>query len=245
MSLWPALNFGIAAIAVTTVNSMGTCADAPPTSALSPMSESAAKEPQTSRVHVASFGVGEITPDDNTPLDVLHVRTIIDNVTDGQSWEMVVSTAHVEISNGAPIFAVVANSDSATLPVIIVERGHRKIVDLYFPVPAEVYDPAELGAFDFSWTPSTPTGRATNVRLLRSTAAQQFEETESRVAGWGHYWWSNPAYPWSTLSQQPRDLVATPPQHIVITSAPSWDLDDYGVATHGQWDPQIHECEEW
>jgi hypothetical protein len=167
-------------------------------------------------VELASFGTVDLAADGVTTIRAMHVRMIVSNMADDLAWTL--DTSQVALDSGAaPIAATVVNSDVETLPIAIVGRGERAVVDLYFALPADcASDPR---AFDVTWTLRT-TASATSQRTRFSV-----DEMPSRragialAAGWGRRWWFDRSYAWPSFWRRSGILSPRPPEHIAVARA--------------------------
>ena len=148
-------------------------------------------------VEVASAGITEMRPQDREPVRALHVRMFVDNDDDPGTWTIDTRQQFVDmtgVGESAPMFA---RADRQTLPAVTVARRERRTLDLYFPLPANVHEPADLPAFDFLWQVNTPerpiTGRT---HVERRELVEPVTYTDVWMPGWGPYWWwYDPMYP--------------------------------------------------
>ena len=109
-------------------------------------------------VRVSSFGLGVVqapagctTTSQANAVPTLHLRLSVRNGTDEQPWTL--DTRDILLSTGGeslhPLFV---NADAGALPLVAVQRGERRTVDVYFPVPAT------RDRFEVAWRVTTGTG---------------------------------------------------------------------------------------
>lgn len=133
------------------------------------------------RADVGTFGLVELTADDQPPMTTLHVRFTLSN-TDVAPETFDASTATVEL--GAwHAHPTCANADVRTLPYVVIDGGDHAVIDLYFALPAR---PPDLSHVAVLWGIGPHTERAPLV-------VDWLEPSSSRQhAGWGREWWCDP-----------------------------------------------------
>jgi len=125
----------------------------------------------------------------------LHVRMAVDNEGDDTPWTVDIREQLVEIpgvGRSAPQFA---NAGVQTLPSVTVPRRERRVLDLYYPLPAGVHDADDLSAFDFLWKVATPTGDETGRTHINRIEGEERAYANVYVTTWSPYWWYDPIYP--------------------------------------------------
>jgi hypothetical protein len=174
------------------------------------------RELPAGQVDVASFGLVELTPDETPAMPTLHVRLVIANQSDRQPWAFDARTAVLELGDWRER-ATFANSDRATLPVVILDRGDTALVDLYFALPAH----GDLDHFAVAWQLSTGQGlRAERTRFFAEVAPHVPAAVTHRT-GWGSHWWFDPAHEWASFYHQDGVITPRPPEHVLVTGPPS------------------------
>jgi hypothetical protein len=174
------------------------------------------RELPAGQVDVASFGLVELTPDDTPAMSTLHVRLVIANEWDRVPWAFDARTATLDLGTWHER-ATFANSDRATLPIVILDRGETALVDLYFALPAT---PMDLTQFGVSWQLATGQG----MRIERTpfavddTRGSRGEVTHR--AGWGRQWWFDPAHEWAAFYRQDGVITPRPPSRVLVTLPP-------------------------
>ncbi len=168
------------------------------------------------RAEITSFGLVELTPNDEPAMTTMHLRLALANTSGDQPWSF--DATRVMFDLGAlherPTFA---NSDGATLPIVILDRGESSVVDLYFALPAR---PMDLSHFGVSWIVSAgDTTRVERTRFAADELAPSFVTINHRV-GWGHHWWFDPAHEWSRFYDRDGIIVPRPPTRVLVTRPP-------------------------
>ncbi|HEU4733397.1 MAG TPA: hypothetical protein VFT22_36140 [Kofleriaceae bacterium] len=169
-------------------------------------------------VELSSDGIAELSPREMPAMTALHVRMVITNAAAPVPWSIDVTTIRLELG-GRSEATTFANSDLATLPIAIVDRGERVVLDLYFAVPAG-FDEHGVPAFAIRWQLKTPDGaRTLTTRLADDPAAPPIDLL---LAGWGGHWWYDATYPWPLFDHRDGRIVARAPRAIEITQTPRW-----------------------
>jgi hypothetical protein len=164
-------------------------------------------------IEVTSYGTTELKQAaDRIP--VLHVRAIVTNDGDDTAWTFDTRRQAVDIPGEGRSAPIYANADVQTLPTLAIGRGERRVVDLYFPLPATMQDDAHLPRFELLWEVTTPertiASRTSFERVERDDSTQVaygYDVSWPLWVGYGPYWWYDPFY---------RPLVFTHPRAIVI-----------------------------
>lgn len=175
------------------------------------------RELPAGQVDVASFGLVELTPDDTPAMPALHVRLVIANHSDRAPWAFDARTTQLELGDVRER-ATFANSDRATLPVVILDRGETVLVDLYFALPAHCGD---LASFAVAWQLSTGQGMRTVRTHFDADHTPSATAAITHHAGWGPRWWFDPAHEWSSFYRQDGVITPRPPSHVLVTRPPA------------------------
>jgi len=179
---------------------------------------------QGGTLEVASFGFIELTPADMAPITTLHVRIAVANATSDRPWNVDLAGATIRTGAGEAR-TLLANSDLATLPIALVERGGPRTFDLYFAVPPGVRDEEDLAELDFRVQIAAP-DRA--IPLLAHFARRDPADVAGarkeavRVAGWGSRWWADPTYAWPAFHRRSGVMTPKPPAQAVVNRLPRW-----------------------
>lgn len=172
------------------------------------------RELPAGQVDVASFGLVQLTPEDTPAMPTLHVRLVIANQSDRAPWAFDATTTLLDLGDLRER-ATFANSDRATLPVVILDRGETALVDLYFALPTERRD---IGDFAVSWQLSTGQGvRTERTQFLVEKPVPAGGPVTHRT-GWGTRWWFDPAYEWSSFYRQDGIITPRPPTRVLVTA---------------------------
>lgn len=171
-------------------------------------------------VELASFGIAELTPREATTMRTLHVRMAVTNKGAPAPWSIDVATARLEI-NGKSERPLFVNSDIATLPIAIIDRGERCVLDFYFEAPPDIASEPDLAAFGFQWQINTP-GRmlASRTRFARQEPGLQPSTDILLPAGWGGQWWYDPMHSWPLYRHHDGPITHRPPDSVAITRVP-------------------------
>lgn len=178
----------------------------------------------TGTLEVASFGLVELTPADMAPITALHVRIVAANTTSNRPWNVDLAGATVRAGD-SEARTLLANSDLATLPIVLVDRGEPRTIDLYFAAPPGVREEEDLGEWDFRISIAAP-GKAvpaqTHFTRREPTEVAGPRKELVRVAGWGGQWWADPNYSWPTFHRRPGVLTPKPPAQAAVSRLPRW-----------------------
>ncbi len=186
--------------------------------------------PAAGRLEIASFGLVELTPADLSPMLTLHVRIAATNDGSDRPWRIDLPAATLRAGGAAGAAGIesrtlLANSDLATLPVALVERGRPRTFDLYFAAPAGVREEDELAELDFRVPIVTP-ARTLHAQVHFARREQLdlpgLRGEAARAAGWGSHWWADPAYAWPAFHRRPGIATPKPPAHAAVTRPPRW-----------------------
>jgi len=175
------------------------------------------RELPAGQVDVASFGLVELTPDDTPAMPALHVRLVIANHSDRTPWAFDARTTLLEVG-ALRERATFANSDRATLPVVILDRGDTSLVDLYFALPAHCSD---VASFAVAWQLSTGDGMRTERTQFVVDRTPTATADITHHTGWGPRWWFDPAHEWSRFYREDGVITPRPPAHVLVTRPPA------------------------
>jgi hypothetical protein len=179
--------------------------------------------PPAGTLEVASFGLIELTPADAGPMATLHVRVVATSSSE-RPWRIDLPAATLR-AGGAEARTLLANSDLATLPVAVIERGQPRTFDLYFALPPGVRDDEELAELDLR-VPIVTQARTLHPQVHFARREQLdlpgLRAEAVRAAGWGSHWWADPTYAWPTYHHRSGILTPRPPAHAVVSRPPRW-----------------------
>ncbi len=178
----------------------------PPAGIEEPMANRIAAEyaipPEAPRgeLQVASYGIvhvaSQAAPDKY--LHALHLRVILRNDGD-QTWTLDTREQRVELDGrgqSAPAFA--SANPGAPPPLVTIPPSARRVVDLFFPLPADLQEASELPAFDAIWrvdVGAQPVIERTPFERLQSEPADYEAYDYGDEYYWGGPYWYNPVYP--------------------------------------------------
>jgi hypothetical protein len=173
------------------------------------------------KAELTSFGITEIKPDGSGPIAALHVRLAISNDGDATPWTLATSDQLVEIAGEGRSRPIYVNTDVQTLPTVTIAPRERRVLDLYYPLPANIHDDDHLPQFDFLWQVTTPARPfASRTHFQRMEQELPVGPTEVVLwSGWGPYWWYDPFYP-EVMFLHHRPLFAHRSPHVIVTHAP-------------------------
>jgi hypothetical protein len=144
-------------------------------------------------VRVASFGVSKVTPVGTTGPQsrVLHARLVVANNSD-RPWSLDVTQQVAEVHGGpGPVHPAFARSDAGSLPIVRIDPGGKRTIDLFFPLPLGAERASKVPEFDVVWRLDT----APQVVLQRTPFERLAVEPLWAGPGWGWYWGPGP-YGW-------------------------------------------------
>lgn len=178
----------------------------------------------TGTLAVASFGLVEVTPADMASIPTLHVRIVATNNVSERPWNVDLAGATIRAGD-REARTLLANSDLPTLPIVLVDRGETRTIDLYFAPPPGVREEEDLGEWDFRISIAAP-GKAaaaqTHFTRREPVEVAGPRKEVARVAGWGSQWWANPGYPWPTFHRSPGVITPRPPAQAAVSRLPRW-----------------------
>lgn len=104
-------------------------------------------ERPTGNIQIASFGLTRLGA--GTRLDAMHVRLVVENLTDSMPWTIDTREQLIDIAGAGTSRPILVNTDQQALPVVSVVPGARRLLDLYFPLPTT--GASEPPRFDLVW----------------------------------------------------------------------------------------------
>lgn len=192
---------------------------------------------------LVSFGVAELEPEGGTAITVLHLRAVVANTTDARPWVVDASKARLDVA-GAVVVPAFVNADVPTLPVAILAPGERRVIDLYFPLPADLTARGEPASFALSWPVNTPARAVRSAWFEHAAAIGPSHGDLALSPGWGAAWWFDPKYAWSTYARRPGPAMPRPPSYVVMSRSPRWEAPSPDDASVDQ-PPRETECDVW
>ncbi len=175
-------------------------------------------------VELASFGIAELTPFGGTALRTLHVRMAATNIDDPAPWSIDSSLVRLDI-DGRSVRPLFVNSDVATLPIAVIDRGEHRVLDFYFWMPNAAATETDPSTFRFVWHVKTR-GRKleSSTQFARQQADASPPDDIVLFAGWGAHWWSDPTYPWSSYHHRDGRITPRQPVDVEVTRPPALHL---------------------
>ncbi|MCE9576122.1 MAG: hypothetical protein K8W52_23430 [Deltaproteobacteria bacterium] len=172
-------------------------------------------------VAVTSFGITELTPDTAGPVTALHVRLAIANDGDTAPWTAITSDQLIEIAGEGRSRPILVNTDATALPDVTIAPRERRVLDLYYPLPADLRDEDALAGFDVLWQVTTPARPvAGRVHFARVTVEEPAHGDVVLWTGWGPTWWYEPAYPGLVFHHHHPIVIRHPRPHVIVTHPP-------------------------
>ncbi len=155
-------------------------------------------------VKIASYGITDVHPKDNgnVALGAVHLHAEVSNSSD-RVWTFDTREQMLVLANhgaGAPAFAS-ADRTGDQPPLVAIQPGHRRSVDLFYILPRDLQDSDEVPTFSCAWKVNTG-----DAILADSTSFQRVEiDPDAYPAGyvatadtayWDEPYWINPYYPY-------------------------------------------------
>ena len=205
-------------------------------------------ERPTGDVRVGSFGLTSVQPQAGGPTTtVAHVRLIIANNADDMPWTIDTRDAVMSVAGEGTSRPAFVNSDAGAPPLIQIERGGRRTIDLYYPLPPGRAVEEALPAFDVTWSIRTPSGDvAQRTPFERSSVGEDDLSTGYYAYPYGYagyglgyslgfasYWWYDAHYPWYGFQHHPAFVVGHgplpyAPLHVLRPHGPNYYDGHYG-----------------
>lgn len=162
-------------------------------------------------VAVNTYGVTQLSDKkESTPeIRALHARVILHNTEqekDG-AWKFNVSNQTVELpGEGSSRVAYANTADSeGDLPLIKVEPGEERKIDLYFPLPQGYQSAEQIPSFTLHWIVETEAKTVSDItrfdreqiqpEIITLYPNEPYPFDDDRGLGWGDQWWYEPTYP--------------------------------------------------
>jgi hypothetical protein len=174
-------------------------------------------------VEAVSFGVISLDAGGRDVL-ALHARLVIENDDDIAAWQLDTRDQLLEIPGEGRSRAAFVNTDVSTLPILRIERRDRRVVDLYYPLPAGIDSNDDLGRFAVLWTVRTPDRDVGGRVMFDRVDADDYVDDETHVvlvSGWGPYWWYEPSYSRVVFVHPRRVIIREPAPRIIIRAHPT------------------------
>lgn len=172
-------------------------------------------------VEIASFGVSDVGPPDATSR-ALHVRMIVENNDAPTTWTVDTREQIAVIAGDGESRPAFANGDGNDLPVVTVGPGAKRVLDLFYPLPAGMQSARRIPEFDVKWKVNTDAGvvaERTSFARLRVDPEYAYYEP---APAWTVNWWYDPYYPTVTFVHPPVLVVRPPAPRVWIVGRPRW-----------------------
>jgi hypothetical protein len=152
-------------------------------------------------VRIASYGLTDVTPPNapNEILRALHLRVVLaDNGP--TAWTFDTREQRVELDGGGAIAPAFASANAGPPPpVVTVDRNGKRVVDLFFLLPANFQHADAIPEFDALWRVSTGAGSvAERTPFERLAVEPDYGAYDAWDYGGDYYWggpyWMNPDF---------------------------------------------------
>ncbi|MDR3608135.1 MAG: hypothetical protein P4M08_12235 [Oligoflexia bacterium] len=155
----------------------------------------------TGTVKVMSMGIVDIKPkQDGKKTPALHLRMSIANQSVNQKWTLDVQEQSVSFPNQGQVWPQFANSDSTSIPILDINPGELRTLDLYFSLPETEKNEAGLAEFNFHWKLQSGDRTITETTPFDRVPVPEYAATDypyywpyepyPYALGWGPVWWS-------------------------------------------------------
>jgi hypothetical protein len=154
-------------------------------------------------IYVTSFGFTQMDVAEGRSAQMMHARLVAVNAG-GVPWTIDGRAQQLALTTGqAPLGPAYINTDTTAGagPIYVVPPAQRRVLDLYYAVPAPLDQPQVLGGFALDWRVDVA-GRPITGR----TPFQRFEGVPADYGpypdyvfvglGWGPGWWYGPYFPY-------------------------------------------------
>ncbi len=159
------------------------------------------------RLRIKSHGVVEIRPkEEQAGVRTLHLRMELEN-SGTEPWVLNSREQILELPEHGESRPAYLNTDAElrVLPMIVVNPGIRRTVDLFYPLPAGIDQASEIPGFAFNWRMQVPeqvVKSVVNFDRVGITAESESIDLGRQSAGrlpyeFGEWpsWWYDPLYP--------------------------------------------------
>lgn len=152
-------------------------------------------------VRIASRGVRRISTSTGAQVDALLVRLTVTNDSDVRPWSVDTRQQLMQLPTGMRAQPLLVRSDGATGPVLDVGCRDRRIVDLYYVMPAAGL--ASLPVFDLLWQIHTGDRLVSRRTELTRVRVEPYLDTDIAAADVGVEWGYYPDRPVVVLRDSP------------------------------------------
>ena len=137
-------------------------------------------------VRVAAFGLVDMAPQGRSDQHIssLRVRLTLDNRSSG-AWTLDTRQQKIDLPGyGTSVAAFAAADPGSSPPSIVVQPGAHRVIDLFFPVPAQLQSGGNMPQkFDVLWRVQTPAGAIDQRTAIdEGLARQQQAEPQAQAA---------------------------------------------------------------
>jgi hypothetical protein len=162
-------------------------------------------------VRVASFGTTKVHLPEGPEIPVLQVRLVVAN-NGNVPWTLDTREQYGAIPGEGTSRAVFVGADRDGAPIITIQPGGQRTVDLYFPLPEGMSGAGHIPHFDVIWRVD-----AGGVAVAERTPFERFELVQpgpspyynAYAAGYGPYFWYDPLWPSYTFA---HPVIIYPPR---------------------------------
>ncbi len=173
-------------------------------------------------VRIASFGISKISPQDKPEVTerAIHLRMIVAN-NSARPWSVDTRQVRVAIPGAGkiPPAYVTTREGQGGLPSVIVGAGGQRVIDLFYPLPANMQSARRIPEFDVVWRVQTETQV-----VAERTPFDRLRAEPTYAAGYGPEFgfdWGMPGPwydPWYSGYPMGPDFFGGP----VVVGPPSW-----------------------
>ncbi len=167
---------------------------------------------------VATFGIAEVQVGEQA-LKMLHVREVVSNDDDIAPWTLDTRQQLVEVPGHGKSVPTYVNTDVAGAPLVAIQPGTKRTIDLYYALPPGVQKADKLPEFDVLahvQTPLRPVAQRTPFErfAIEPEAYDAYYGGAFAVGvGWGPMWWYDPLYPSVAF---PGAVYVAPPSGVYV-----------------------------
>jgi hypothetical protein len=136
-------------------------------------------------LRIASFGISRVSRAQGGPMHAMHVRMVVSNNT-GQPWTIDTREQLADVRGLGTVKLAFARSEGQDLPIVTVNAGQKRTIDLFFPLPPQMEKASQIPEFDILWRV-----HADNGRLVAQRTPFERLRIEPAYAGVG---WGYPYY---------------------------------------------------
>ena len=142
-------------------------------------------------VELTSFGPVDLSPQNGGagPLEALHLRMTVRNDS-YRPWTVDTREQRVDLEGYGTSVPAFATTDSGNAPGVMVAPGATRVVDLFFPLPADLQNPETLPMFDVDWTLHTERGVLAEQAPFGQIAIANEDYAPGYYVGGPAYWYN-------------------------------------------------------